>query len=73
MNHDVLIFSGMVSAIGLGLWGACTNAGIYYRIASLAAALPMCVGLAYFGWRPYFAALKTPEPTSAVRCSRLAC
>ena len=50
---DLIIFSCILSAIGLGLWGAFTNAGIYYRIASLVATLPICLGLAYFGWRPY--------------------
>ena len=53
MNHDNLILSGMAAAIGLGLWGAFTNSGIYYRIASLITALPMGLGWRWSGWKPY--------------------
>lgn len=58
---DVIVMTGMLAALGLGVWGAMKNAGRYYRLASLLTMLPICVGLANFGWRPWFGGSHGPD------------
>lgn len=52
--RDLIVILGGCSAVALGVFGALRNRTIVGRAGSLFAAFVMCVGFAYFGWRPYF-------------------
>ena len=51
---DIIILAGMAVAIGCGVYGVKRATGIFFKIGSVFSALTACVGLAYFGYRPFF-------------------
>ena len=54
MDRDGIIILGMLVSVVAGIFGACQNRQLYFKVASCFLAAGMCLGLAYFGWRPFF-------------------
>jgi hypothetical protein len=51
---DAIILVGMAVAIALGGYGIKRVSGIFFKAGSAFSAFTACVGLAYFGYAPFF-------------------
>jgi len=51
---DTIVLGGMAVAIVAGIYGAKRGHNPFCRAGSAFSALAACVGLAYFGYRPFF-------------------
>ena len=59
-SQDYIILSGMGVAISASLALAIFSRLLAVRLGSLVAAVTVCVGLAYFGWKPLFGGSHDP-------------
>ncbi len=53
-SSDTIVLGGMVVAIAAGIHGLKRGHNRFCRAGSVFSAVSACVGLAYFGYRPFF-------------------
>jgi hypothetical protein len=53
-GQDLFIIGGMLATAALGIFGAWRCELIFAKVGALASTLAVCLGLAYFGWKPLF-------------------
>ena len=59
-SQDVLILTGMLAAVVLGVFGVARAKLVFVKVGLPLAVVAVCLGLAYFGWKPLFGGSHSP-------------
>ena len=56
---DIIVGLLMLICLGAGAYGATRKMVIYARVGSALSSIAACLGVAYFGYRPFFGGVHT--------------
>ena len=59
-SQDVFILTGMLAAVVLGLFGVARAKLVFVKLGLPLGVVAICLGLAYFGWKPLFGGSHAP-------------